>query len=175
MLKNYTPILLTAFFMLTGCGIYEFNDTQRQYVTARDSCRELAELRATTDMGRAFPTAGERQTRNIKKELLEVFADCMKRQGWSVSGPTDGGGGGGEPPIDISVAPPRQAAYIPPEVINEQLVIERERKRAAECAYARQAADNSSRARAIAKACEIECKNRLEAAPDGPRPGACAP
>lgn len=45
--------------------------------------------------------------------------------------------------------------------------------RSTECAFARHSAENSSLAATRAKACDIECAERLKAAPDAPRPAAC--
>lgn len=98
--------------------------------------------------------------------LVAEFKDCMKKVGWSVTGPDKE-----KLQQDTAAAPAElmRAAPLPPPVDTERV------RRAAECAYARQAADHSSNARALAEACELECRSMRKMQPDAPLPAACAP
>ena len=93
----------------------------------------------------------------------------MGKQGWAVTSPDKKKSGGGD--VDISAVPPKVqvAPLTAPPAMDYRV------KRAAECAYARQAEFNSSNARAIARACDMECNSQRKLAPDAPIPAACAP
>lgn len=152
---KYLLLTLAPLFMLAAC--VETTSTQGDYVDARDLCRGASELQIAGGGG----TAVDRETRQT--ELLTAFSDCMDKRGWSVSSP------GSKPapsaPIEsIGVAP------LQSPIMSESPNI----KRAQECRYARQAINHSSNARAVAKACELECRNQKRLAPDMPEPAACA-
>lgn len=150
------------------CACFEPTSTQRQYADFRDQCREYAELK--TSSGLIQSRSGEEQ----KKNLLLSFRDCMQRNGWSVTAPNQEGQTArtdavdGSPEGEVTVM--TTAAPIQPVQGSRQ---ENFTRRAAECAYARQAKEHSSNARAIAKACDIECENTRKLAPDMPTPAAC--
>jgi hypothetical protein len=150
---------------------------QNDYVEQRDRCRQYAQLKL--DM--AMRSAGERnnpQTRNAR--LISLFSDCMGQNGWNTT--------------DLKAAPPvsplatpgmpvnktpgnapaalagqAPAAPAPVDAQEEHAALTRK----AECAFARQSAAVSSLAATRARACDLECAQRLKLAPDAPRAAAC--
>ena len=175
MLNNKILLCLSCLsiaIFTSACEIRETTSTQRQYKIARDECREISQLQLS-------PTIRQQGGANQKKELLIEFQKCMERTGWSVTAPKRdsekekekgneaGAGAFGQAPVPVQVqplqAPPPSTAPNP------------EARRAAECAYARQAINHSSNARAIATGCDIECANQKRLAPDALAPAACAP
>jgi hypothetical protein len=139
----------------------ETTSTQRSYSSARDACQEMATLK----VGQFSPANG-RDAKDHQTALVAEFKECMKKSGWAVTGPDKDKK---EEPVLSAVPAPVMVKPLAPPVDNLRI------KRAAECAYARQAADNSSNARAIAKACELECRSKRKLSPDAPMPAACAP
>ena len=107
-----------------------------------------------------------------KKSLLREFSYCMKKKGWSVTAPGDGSNAKA-PPVDGSPDGEVTVLTAAPVSPVQQATPSVNTKRAAECAYARHAASHSSNARALAKACDLECKNQKRLAPDMPTPAAC--
>lgn len=158
------PIGPICLFLSALClaSCVETTSTQRDYAEARDTCRLMAEQRVGSAQNVAAPSE------NYKKSLLLAFKDCMSSQGWSVTGPEHGGG---SPTSDAGVGiPPVIAATVAPIGPSPQEMYEKRQK---ECAYARQAMHHSSNARALARACDIECENKKQLAPDMPKPAAC--
>lgn len=160
--KSSTPLralLISLAFLCSSCT--ETTSTQRDYVGAKEECQELASLKiqqlgSISAMDKDYQTA-----------LVAEFKDCMSKSGWSVTGP-DKNKSKQDTTVTAAPVPVGVAPLAPPQ--DEQRL-----KRAAECAYARQAADNSSNARALARACELECKNMRSMQPEAPLPAACAP
>lgn len=161
----FLPIMLLA-----GCGssagdaCVAFCDDQtkiqRAYVKQRDECRQLAELKAGISPG----STGRVNDKNVKNKLITLFSDCMGTKGWTVK---DEKKETAPPPPSTKMAegnPP------PPPVKPQQ---DPRAARAADCAFARQAADSSTIARKRAAACDLECRDMLKLAPDAPRPAAC--
>jgi len=152
---------------------------QNDYVEQRDRCRQYAQLKL--DMTMRSSGAMDSQP-NRSARLITLFSDCMAANGWNTT--------------DIKAAPPvsplatpgtakMQPAQTPPPanapaalagqappaapISDERAAIARK----AECAFARQAASASRLAASRAKACDLECEQRLRQAPDAPRPAAC--
>lgn len=155
---------------------------QNDYVEQRDRCRQYAQLKL--DM--AMRNSGVENTeQNRKPQLITLFSECMGQNGWTIpdarselkaataaAGPAQPGQP--QPPYAASAAPvpaTASAAAAATVAANERASI----SRTAECAFARQSADVSSIAASRAKACDLECAQRLKAAPDAPRPAACSP
>jgi hypothetical protein len=169
--------------------------TQNDYVEQRDRCREYAQLKLDMVMRNK---GLEQNEQNRKQQIIALFSDCMGHNGWTVSDLKPGEGG--RPPLESAGSPapgagfmlmrqsqtsprPAAAATAAPVVAPMGLSPEaaeaaaRERaaiSRSAECSFARYAASTSSIASARAKACDLECSERLKAIPDGPKPAACA-
>lgn len=138
---------------------------QNDYVEQRDRCRQYAQLKL--DMGALGGGAGDKSR---KERLVELFSDCMGNNGWNTTdikgtkSPT-----AGQPPFAPDRSKEEAAIAASVAAAEERAAI----SRASECAFARQAASVSSMAAARARACDLECTNRLRAAPDAPRPAAC--
>ena len=131
--------------------------TQNDYVEQRNRCRAYAESKMAFAM-KGKP--GDEKTR--KATLVGLFGECMAANGWNVGGDTK------------PAAPAPTPAPVPTQA-NAQEQAERKASisRSSECAFARHSASISSNAAARARACDIECAQRLSAAPDAPRPAAC--
>lgn len=166
--------LLSIIFLATG---YRFRcwwmcqdqtAIQNGYVEERDRCRQYAQVKL--DM--AMRNSGEEDTATARKaKLVSLFSECMAENGWNTTdikppGATPGGGGGPPPPKNPTQGATTEAAI---DAAEERAAL----SRASECAFARQSASASSIAAARAKACDLECDQRLKAAPDAPRPAAC--
>lgn len=175
--------LLAALTATSGfkfrCWIFCIDQTsvQNDYVDERDRCREYAQLKLDMAMR---DTPGDEKTRKAK--LVSLFSECMGNNGWSVP---DGKGdkkpdaaaaaAAAPPPSPATAQPtlPAQQGTTPVAVAATAPDNKAHLSRSAECAFARHAAANSSNAAARAAACDLECANRLKAAPDAPRPAAC--
>jgi len=170
---------------------------QTDYVANRDECRKYAQLRIETDT--SSPDLIEEKDR--KSKLVSLFSSCMSDKGWTVpdgkSGqqaanpipvPTPGAAAGMPAPqaAPLPVAAPVTAATPVAAAANPAIITEEDAKRineqrkektylarTSECAFARHAAEYSSVSATRAKACDIECANRLKADPKGTRPAAC--
>jgi hypothetical protein len=151
---------------------------QNDYVEQRDRCRQYAQLKL--DM--ASRAAGDRnnaQARNSR--LISLFSDCMGQNGWNTTdlkaappvSPLATPGMPAKPPENATAALAGQAPAAPPPAAttaqDERAAITRK----AECAFARQSASVSSLAATRARACDLECAERVKLAPDAPRPAAC--
>lgn len=157
--------------------------TQNDYVEQRDRCRDYAQLKL--DMAMRDSSTGD--DKNRKATLVSLFSECMGKNGWTVPDGKDGKPKGENPgPVNAVAAGP---AAVQPAAANGQMAAPIQAapaaaaaaapdkaymSRQAECAFARQAADSSSVSAARAKACDIECEQRILAEPDAPRPAACA-
>lgn len=133
--------------------------TQQDYVENRDQCRQYAQLKI--DM--AMQEAGASDDKTRKELLVSLFSECMSRYGWSVPN----GKGEGKPGEKTAANEQALAAMAAAEE-NKAFMA-----RSTECAFARQAAGVSAISAARAQACDAECKDRLKAAPEAPRPAAC--
>lgn len=152
--------------------------TQNDYVEMRDHCRELAQLKV--DM--AMKEQGAASTDSARKTMLVgLFSQCMGSNGWTVPDGKDAtknaaaaGGGGGPQVVSqtaaAALAAPSAAAAAAAKRENQALM-----NRTAECAFARSNASVSSIAATRAKACDLECAQGLQVAPDAPRPASCPP
>jgi hypothetical protein len=171
--------LLATFFATSGytfrCWILCSDQTniQSEYVEKRDLCREYAQLKL--DMV-AKHAPGE-DDKSHKAQLVTLFAECMNKNGWNVPGAHQDSvvddEGGRPAPAAASTSPAPNAAHASP---NTAAMAADERAallRSSECNFARYAASTSSIQAARAKACDLECAERLRAAPDAPRPAAC--
>ncbi len=136
---------------------------QENYVKSRDECREFAELKADIYNDPASPEAAKQR----KTRLVGLFSDCMGAKGWTVPGPT-------ADPKDKDAKPGDKAA---PDAaaVAAAATAKRDLQRSAECAYARQAENNTATAASQAKGCDEECTQRLRMAPEAPLPASCPP
>lgn len=159
-LRLSSTLFMASLCLLTGC--YETTSTQRGYVEQKVHCQELATLK----MGQIMPLEATEE-KDQQTALVAEFKDCMGKNGWAVTGPDKNKlkeeAAASAVPAQVAVAP------LAPPVDTLRI------KRAAECAYARQAAENSSNARVIAEACEMECRHMRTMSPDAPMPAACPP
>lgn len=137
---------------------------QHDYIEQRDHCRAYAQLKLDMVMrnNNIEGTPLNRQT-----QLVNLFSDCMATKGWDI--PKGATAGGETPPIaDLDKTQPSK---------EQKVARQQERKwaltRSSECAFARNAAAYSSISAARAKACDLECEQRLKESPDAPRPAAC--
>lgn len=140
---------------------------QHDYIEQRDHCRAYAQLKLDMVMrnNNIEGTPLNRQT-----QLVNLFSDCMATKGWDI--PKGSTGTGTTPPVppiaDLDKTQPSK---------EDKLAVQQEKKwaltRSSECAFARNAAAYSSISAARAKACDLECEQRLKEAPDAPRPAAC--
>ena len=150
----------------------DMTSVQQDYVEQRDKCREYAQLKSDS--------AGDTPS---EKRLVAAFSECMGKNGWTVpsgqEGETKPGNMPGFPPVQTSptakgVAAPAVMATAPtPATPAPSADAQSYLKRASECAFARHSSAVSSNAAARAKACDIECAQRLKAMPEAPRPAAC--
>lgn len=149
--------------------------TQNDYIEQRDRCRDYAELKVDMAL-RNIPGYTDGKTK--KTQLVALFNECMANNGWNIAGEQ-------KPPATSAATTPVQPSptttngtpATPAQAVAAPVVKDYEDKaslsRSADCAFARHAAANSSNAAARAKACDLECAQRLKAAPDAPRPAAC--
>lgn len=155
---------------------------QNDYVEQRDRCRQYAQLKL--DM--AMRSSGDKntpQSRNAR--LISLFSDCMGQNGWNttdlktatpVSPLATPGTAAGKPPANAPAALAGQAPETPPPAATAASTAQEDRAfiaRKSECAFARQSASVSSLAATRARACDLECAERVKIAPDAPRPAAC--
>lgn len=164
------PLLLTACSGSALCVAFctDQTSTQQSYVQARDECRKLAELKVGLS-----PDSGETDAnldRNAKNKLVGLFSDCMGPKGWAVPGPPEEKKSAATP---LTTPSPAAASGTAPAMLPARTRSPNYSKRAAECAFARQAADSSVVSRKRAEACEIECREARKAAPEAPKPAAC--
>lgn len=142
---------------------------QGSYTGSRDKCREVAEMKAS--MQGITPNA--QASKSQKTRLVDMFSNCMNNQGWAVPGPADEEEESTSPAQPV-VAPRITAAPAMPMTLPPPPnAAEVSRKRAAECAFARQAANSSIIARKRAEACDIECAQAWRAKPDAAPSPAC--
>lgn len=162
----------------TRCWFFCTEQTaiQNDYTDDRDRCREYSQLRIDTDTSN--PELLEASARKAK--LVSLFSSCMGDKGWTVP---DGKGSAGaavpvttKPPAPPAPAPAPAPAPKPAPDAAALAAAQRNKaflSRATECAFARHSAGLSTVATARARACDIECEERMKAAPDAPRPAAC--
>lgn len=145
--------------------------TQHQYVEARDRCRDYASLKL--DMAMRQEKVARDDGSGRKALLVALFSECMGREGWTVP---DGREGKSHAAADALAE--RTLSQAPEAPLDAAAAAETAARRAgvaraAECQFARQSATVSGKAAARARACDLECAQRLKAAPDAPRPAAC--
>jgi hypothetical protein len=153
----------------------DHTSTQHEYIEARDKCRAYAELKQ--DMQIRGTATGPVTNKDRKTALVSLFNDCMANNGYNIANPAP------PPPVATNTAvaalAPVQRSYAPAAApVAKPSVVERSEtktaiSRSAECMFARHAAAHSSISATRAKACDLECAQRLKAAPDAPRPAAC--
>lgn len=173
--KNTQRWLKVVFLLgvLAGASGYRFRcwwmctdqtSVQNDYIEQRDSCRSYAQTKIDFAMKNQ---PGPKDEKNRKATLVALFSECMSQHGWNVPD-----GKPAAPPVAAAPAP-----VVPPVDITASKEKESREKaalsRASECAFARHAAAISSNSAARARACDIECAQRLKSAPDAPRPAAC--
>jgi hypothetical protein len=171
--------LLATFFATSGytfrCWILCSDQTniQSEYVEKRDLCREYAQLKLDM-VAKHAPGEGDK---SHKAQLVTLFAECMNKNGWNVPGAhQDSVDGGNAPPIEAARTAPVSSTPGAQAGPNTAAIAAEERAgllRSSECNFARYAASTSSIQAARAKACDLECAERLRAAPEAPRPAAC--
>lgn len=160
-------LFLASLTALCGCECVILCEDQtmiqHDYVHNRDHCREYAELKF------GMSAHGPSGDRSRKTQLVSLFSECMNKNGWEVPS-VQSEGGGEEPPLEsVSARKGAPTEALPVDQGAERAAVTRN----AECNFARHAASVSANAAARARACDLECEQRLRAAPDGPRPAAC--
>ncbi len=150
---------------------------QNDYVEMRDHCRELAQLKVDMAIKEAGLSGGDTARKSM---LVSLFSQCMSTNGWTVPDGKDpskanasGGGGGPQiisPTAAAAIATPSAAAAAATKRESQAVMT-----RASECAFARSNAGVSSISATRAKACDLECAQGLQLAPDAPRPASCGP
>jgi len=142
--------------------------TQNDYIEQRDRCREYAELKVDMRMRESAATAANpNEPKSKQVKLVSLFNECMSNNGWNI---VDAPKGGATPPATPNAT---TAAVQAPVPVVDQQQEKASLSRSAECMFARHAAANSTIAAARAKACDLECSQRLAASPEAPRPAAC--
>src|SRR5690606_33747812 len=106
-------------FLLCLSACFETTSTQRNYTTARDECREVAEVKTEAEAQHLAPNS-----QDFKKELLINFSDCMGSRGWAVTGPDKNKR---DDLLDIATvpAPVAVAPLAPPAVSGDDLRMKR--------------------------------------------------
>lgn len=148
----------------------DLTSVQQDYNAMRDKCRKYAQIKVESDIS----------TGPSEERLIGAFSECMGKNGWDVPSGLEGAAAKpvampGFPPVGTApvapqeAAPQQQTAPAQTTPVNTTPQIQR----TSECAFARHSASVSSNARARAKACDVECAQRLKLDPDGPRPAAC--
>lgn len=171
--------LLTVIMMASG---YRFRcwwmcqdqtAIQNDYIEQRDRCREYAQLKLDLSMrNNADPDTDQSR----KARIISLFGECMSNSGWSMTSTTGLDKLTGSQGQQAAQASQAQGQIQPGQSPSPAEAAAENRaalSRSAECAFARQAASVSSIANARAKACDLECAQRLRLAPDAPRPAAC--
>jgi hypothetical protein len=151
---------------------------QNDYIEQRDRCRQYAQLKLDMAM-RSSGDQDNGQTRNA--HLIALFSQCMAQNGWNT---TDLKAAAPVSPLATPGTPVTAGA--PPAPVNEPAALagqapaapnaQEDRaalSRKAECAFARQSASISSLAATRARACDLECAQRIRMAPESPLPAAC--
>ena len=137
---------------------------QNDYIEERDRCRDYAETKVDLTMH----TLGKTDDKTRKSQLVALFSECMSNHGWTVP---DGKDKAAAPAVAAAATSgATSGAPVPtPAPGPDKAFI----SRSAECDFARYSSTSSSIAAARAKACDLECEQRVKAAPDAPRPAAC--
>jgi hypothetical protein len=149
---------------------------QNDYVEQRDRCREYAQLKLDMAMRSVEGPVTEDKR---KTQLVALFSECMANNGWTVPSGKDEAdkAAGAAAPLAAGAAAGAVAAN--PQSLGGQAPAPPPQQQKAflsrnsECAFARHSASVSAIAKARAEACDLECDERLKAAPEGPRPAAC--
>ena len=175
---NYIKVafLIATLAMVSGykfrCWAFctDQTSTQHDYIEQRDKCRNYAQLKLDMSLRN---TPGYIDGKTKKGQLVSLFSECMANNGWTVpDGKAPGAPGG--PATLQNAAVPATPAQATDDALADAYREKASLSRSSECAFARHAALNSSIAAARARACDAECAQRLSAAPDAPRPAACA-
>ncbi len=168
-------ILLLMVLTTTSCTGYKFRcwwgctdqtAIQNDYIAERNRCRDYAQLKLDLS---ARNTGDPDNDQSRKARLVNLFNECMANNGWGiVEGKQD-------KPAAAKPAAAGAAAATPPATNAATAAADDKSalSRSAECAFARQSTSVSSLAAARAKACDLECAQRLRLAPEAPRPAAC--
>lgn len=198
----HVVLLIAAMQCVSGfkfrCWLFctEQTGIQTDYVADRDTCRKYAQLRIDTDT--SSPDLIDEKSR--KSKLISLFSSCMGDKGWTVPDGKSGQQAAAPIPIptpgtsNTAAAAPLPAPVAvapvtaPMPVANSAIMSEAEAKaaqdarrekgylaRASECAFARHGAEFSTVSATRAKACDIECAERLKLEPGGKLPAACPP
>lgn len=170
---HISPRCLKVFFLLSVvlCSSgYRFRcywactdqtSVQNDYIEQRDRCRSYAQTKIDFAMKNQ---PGPKDGKTRQATLVSLFSECMSQHGWNVPD--------GKPAGSAAAAP-----VVPAVAVTANKDDEARKKaslsRSSECMFARHAADMSTNSAARARACDLECAQRLKAAPDGPRPAAC--
>ncbi len=172
-------------------GCIDQTAIQHDYVEQRDRCREYASLKL--DMAMRNNRVADKEL-SRKAQMITLFSDCMGNNGWSVpdaraeqetqaiGSVAPGAGfmlmqGGKSLPQQQQMANSPSSGTPVQDYSAQAAAAAGEHRaalsRSAECSFARSSASASSIAAARAKACDLECAQRLRAAPEAPRPAAC--
>lgn len=166
--------LIGCWFALSGfaCPIFcsEQTNIQVSYNDARNQCRDFAETKLSA-------MSSDSDANTSKTKLVALFSECMKGKGWEVPGPV---GGIATADARSSILPTPAPLYNPsraePAAGGGNAPYDRDAmQRAADCAWARQNAGSNQIAATRAEACDMECRQRMQANPYGQRAAACGP
>ena len=166
------------------CFIFCSDQTniQDEYTEVRDKCRDYASLKLDMEVKNH---SGPVDDKTRKALLVSLFSECMNRSGWTVpsvdqspDGKNEQAAAGARPSSgDAGDTDEAAAIHAATHAQKTQLAQDPEERaailRSSECNFARYSAATSSIAAARARACDLECAERLKAAPDAPRPAAC--
>jgi hypothetical protein len=167
--------LLFLLLLLTSCEGYRFRcyslctdqtAIQNDYIEQRDRCHKYAELKVDMALKNSpAPVDEENDEKNRKSLLVSLFSECMGSNGWVV--PDGKSTAANATPADKAAA--EKAAAERAEKVEAKARLARN----AECEFARQNASVSSISATRAKACDLECTQGMQVAPEAPRPAAC--
>lgn len=167
-----TRLIFLALVMLATSG-YRFRcwwactdqtAIQNDYVEMRDHCRSYAQLKLDMTMREKGLSGGK----NSKEQLINLFSECMEKKGWDIPS-----GRAKEAEEKKAAQEAEMSQYTKEERVEREQKQKWALTRRSECSFARHAAANSSIQAARAKACDLECSQRLKQSPESPRPAAC--
>ena len=147
---------------------------QNDYTEQRDTCRSYAEAKVDFSL-KTLGKSGDGNAKNA--QLVALFSECMSKHGWTVpDGKDKNAAAPVAAPATTGVAAAAAGSPAGPSVAPTNVAAAQDKailSRNAECNFARMNAAVSSIANARAQACDMECSQRLQNAPDAPRPAAC--
>jgi hypothetical protein len=147
---------------------------QHDYIEQRDACRSYAEAKVDLSLKELGKT-GDAKAHNA--QLVALFSECMGNHGWTVpDGRDKNSAAAAATPTPATPAPVANGQPASPAAATAAAAQQQDKAflmRNAECNFVRENAPYSAISAARAKACDLECEQRLKHAPDAPRPAAC--